>query len=46
VRETRCGGQQKGDAMGVIAQKTVRPVMLMRRPVAMAVAAFRTEDLH
>ncbi len=32
--------------MRMVAQETVRPVMLMRRPVAMAVATFRTEDLH
>ncbi len=32
--------------MGVVGEQTLRPVMLVRRPVAMAVAAFRPEDLH
>lgn len=46
MSQTRCGGQQEGDPMGVVGQETVRPVMLMRGPVAMAVAALGTEDLH
>ena len=40
------GRKQKSDAMGMVGQKAVRPIMLVRRAVAMAVAAFSTKDLH
>lgn len=46
MSQTGCGGQQEGDAMNVVGQKTVRPIMLVRRPVAVAVATFGAEHLH
>ena len=44
--QARDGRKQKRDAMGMVGQKTVRPIMLVRRAVAMAMATFSTENLH
>lgn len=46
MSQTRRGWQQEGDPMGVVGEETVRPVMLVRRSAAVAVAAFRAEHLH
>ena len=40
------GGKQKGEAMGMVGPETVRPIMLVRRTVTMAMAAFSTENLY